>query len=272
MELYHNNDVLPKNLWFNSDDIINLEFIWPYKNNKYYTLMMYDIDTPSLYIHLLVINIPKNDIENGTIILNYIKPNPPSDTHRYIIDIFEQSGLIAAPKIDTRDRFPLLNFIEKNNLYLIDEKMIVSSSNEFYLANNNNNLSRNNLINNSIVDDPPNHYNINKKHTNIIKQNSDLNDRNQKYCSCVIKVAEKNTEVCNLEENWGKTISGKMCYSPYAVCAKSVGTTSRQCDMNYDYKTMTKEQLISFLNLKKIKVNRSLTKDQLLEIIKNKKL
>lgn len=93
----------------------------------------------------------------------------------------------------------------------------------------------------------------------------------KKYCSCIVKVAEKNTEICNLEENWGKTISGKICYSPYAVCAKSIGTTSRECGLNYDYGAMTKEQLISFLNLKKIKVDRKLDKDQLLEIIQNKK-
>ena len=31
----------------------------------------------------------------------------------------------------------------------------------------------------------------------------------------------------------------KMCYSPYAVCAKSTGTTNRNCGMNYDYDSMT---------------------------------
>jgi len=53
------------------------------------------------------------------------------------------------------------------------------------------------------------------------------------------------------------------------LCAKSVGTTSRECCLNYNYNNMTKEQLISFLNLKNTKVDKSLTKSQLLEIIRN---
>jgi len=111
---------------------------------------------------------------------------------------------------------------------------------------------------------------LHHKH-NILKQNSDLDERNQKYCSCVIKVAEKNTEKCNLEHDWGTVSGGKSCYSPYAVCAKSVGTTNRNCGSNYDYNSMTKEQLRAFLNINKIEVSKSLTRDQLLEMIYDKK-
>jgi protein FLOWERING LOCUS T len=280
MELYHNNKTLPKNQWFDSDDIINLQIIWNHKNNIYYTLMIYDIDSPSLYVHLLVTNIPRNDIEYGNIILNYEKPNPPSGNHRYIIAVFEQKGLINDSKYNTRSRFPLLNFIKQNNLHLVDEKIIIVDHlhNDFDLADRDS-LVSDNIINSKNDDPPIDKYNRSKNEdpptnhrskNNIMKQNSEFNERDEKYCSCVVKVAEKNTEICNLEENWGKTISGKTCYSPYAVCAKSVGTTSRTCD--YDYEAMTKEQLISFLNLKKIKVDRKLNKNQLLEIIQNKKL
>lgn len=278
MELYHNNDILQKNLWIDVNEIINLEIIWNYENNKYYTLIIYDIDTVSLYIHLLVTNIPQNDIEYGTIISNFKKPNPPFNTHRYIIAVFEQSGLIADSKFNTRDRFSLSDFIKKNNLHLLYEKMIISSTNEFYLADSDD-LKSNGLIvdslnkkynnsKNSLIADPSKSNHLN----NIVIQKSNLNDKDQKYCSCVIRVAEKNTNICNLEENWGKTIAGKTCYSPYAVCAKNIGTTSRECGLNYNYEAMTKEQLITFLNLKKVKVNKSLHKNQLLEIIRNKKI
>jgi len=253
MELYHNNEILQKNVWIDSNEIINLEFIWNYKNNIYYTLIIYDIDTPSTFVHLLVTNIPKNDIEYGTIILDYMKLNPPSNTHRYIITVFEQTGLITDLKFNKRDKFSLLNFIQKNNLHLIDEKMFVSSRNEFYL-------------------DPPNNYLPNHSKNSIIKQNSDLNDKDKKYCSCVIDVAEKNTNRCNLGKDWGNMSGGKMCYSPYAVCAKSVGTTNKKCGLNYDYDAMTKEQLVSFLNLNHINADTSLSKDELLKMIQNKKL
>ena len=260
MELYHNNKVLPKKLSIDSSDIDNLQFTWNYENNVYYTLIIYDIDTPSFFVHLLVTNIPRNDIEYGTIIRNYIKPNPPlgSNNHRYIIAVFEQSGIIFGKKFNeiskfrTERKFPLLDFIEENNLNLLDKKMIIVNS-----STDNNNLSNSKY---------------NKSKNNIIRQDSDLDNRSQKYCSCIIRVAEKNTEGCNSERNWGNVTDGKMCYSPYAVCAKNIKTTSRECGVNYDYETMTKEQLISFLNLKNIKVNKSLNKNQLLDIILDKEL
>lgn len=252
MELYYNNEVLQKNIWINSNEISNLEITWDYKNNKYYTLIIYDLDTPSIFIHLLVTNIPRNEIEYGTVILNYMKPNPPSNTHRYIIAVFEQAGLITESEFGMRDRFPLRNFLLTNNLRPLDEKMIISSRNEFYLVDRN---AKNN--------NPKN---------NIIQEDSDLNERSQKYCSCVIDVASKNIKRCNLERNWGNVSGEKTCYSPYAVCAKSVGTTNRECGLNYNYNIMTKEQLITFLNLNRIDADISLNKDQLMKLIQSKKL
>ncbi len=95
MELHHNNKILPKNFWMNVPEINNIEFTWEYKNDIYYTLIIYDIDTSYTFVHLLIANIPKNDIEYGTIILDYMKPNPPSGTHRYTITVFEQTKLIT---------------------------------------------------------------------------------------------------------------------------------------------------------------------------------
>ena len=56
---------------------------------------------------------------------------------------------------------------------------------------------------------------------------------------------------------------------PYAVCAKTTGTSNRNCGINYSYDSMTKEQLASFLNLNNIKVNRSMDRAELLRIAKN---
>jgi len=148
-------------------------------------------------------------------------------------------------KFGVRSRFPLLDFIKQNNLKLVDVNNV----------NNSNNLR-------------DEHSNDN----NVIMQDSDLNDKSKKYCSCVVKVAERNSERCNLDKNWGNMTDEKMCYSPYAVCAKSTGTTNRTCGMNYDYDSMTKEQLVTFLNLNGIKTNRLMDRAELLRIAKNKKL
>jgi hypothetical protein len=252
MELYHNNKLVRSDSYFAPADVANIEIEWNHQNDIYYTLIIYDIDTPFTYVHLLVTNIPRNDIEYGTIVLNYVQPNPPSGNHRYVIAIYEQRGLMIDSKFGARSRFPLLDFIKQNNLKLVDEKIITS-------GNSNNNLK----------DDPPKYH---SNSNSVIRQDSDLNGRSEKYCSCVVKVAEKNTERCNLEKDWGNMSDGKMCYSPYAVCAKSTGTTNRNCGMNYDYDSMTKEQLSSFLNLNGIKTNRSMDRAELLRISKNKKL
>lgn len=136
--------------------------------------MIYDIDSPSLYVHLLVINIQRNDIEYGTIILNYERPNPPSGNHRYIIAVFEQKRMISdLSKFNTRSKFPLLNFIKQNNLHLIDEKIIIvdHSHNDFHLTDRNSLVSDNDSNNDDPPknDDPPmNHYSRSKN--NVIKQ------------------------------------------------------------------------------------------------------
>ena len=53
------------------------------------------------------------------------------------------------------------------------------------------------------------------------KPDSTLSDRERKYCSCILKVGSKGT-----------------AYNKYAVCAKSTGTTSRNCRANYDLENM----------------------------------
>ena len=55
-----------------------------------------------------------------------------------------------------------------------------------------------------------------------------LTDENRKYCRCVYHVAAQQTGQCLEQRNWGKTINGKKCYNPYAICTKS---THRQGQM-----------------------------------------
>nr|QBK92534.1 MAG: HeH/LEM domain protein [Pithovirus LCPAC401] len=60
-----------------------------------------------------------------------------------------------------------------------------------------------------------------------------LTEGNRKYCRCLLKVAIKQSDECLRTKAWG---SGK-CYSPYAVCTKSVGHQSHKC--YYDYSLLS---------------------------------
>ena len=62
--------------------------------SKYSSLIMYDPDSVKrIFIHWLIINIPKNsnNISSGTSIKNYYKPSPPAKTgkHRYIFELYQ---------------------------------------------------------------------------------------------------------------------------------------------------------------------------------------
>ena len=60
---------------------------------QFSSLIMYDPDSvKGIFIHWLVVNIPKNstNISGGTVIKNYYKPSPPPKTgkHRYIFELY----------------------------------------------------------------------------------------------------------------------------------------------------------------------------------------
>ena len=96
----------------------------------------------------------------------------------------------------------------------------------------------------------------------FFKRGSDLTEKEEKYCRCVLKVGEKQPESCNLSEK-GR---GK-CYNPYAVCAKSVGTTSRRCGENYNFEELSDEQIKAYARLSKISIPRPYNRQEMLNRI-----
>ena len=67
--------------------------------SQYSSLIMYDPDSvKGIFIHWLIINIPKNSnvISSGTYIKNYYKPSPPPKTgkHRYIFELYRHDAPI----------------------------------------------------------------------------------------------------------------------------------------------------------------------------------
>jgi phosphatidylethanolamine-binding protein (PEBP) family uncharacterized protein len=65
-------------------------------SKKLYSLIMYDPDAvKGTFVHLVKVNITSNDIKTGNIIIPYKGPAPPPGTgiHRYIFELYEQSGV-----------------------------------------------------------------------------------------------------------------------------------------------------------------------------------
>jgi len=261
MQLYVNDLPLSSDIKYSKSDLDSLQISWIPTFGMQYTLMMYDIDAPnpesainSPYIHLLVNNITGADVGSGTEIYSYIPPTPHIGIHRYVIALFQQSGTIGAHRMNNRIRFPLDNYIQQNNLSILDDKVIVldSSTNQFYLTSDEHQVTFN-------FDHP------------LIIGNTKLSNQEQKYCSCVIDVAVKQPGACNLEKAWFEQRDNHECYNPYAVCAKSTGTSTRQCGKNYNFEQMNEIQLAAFANLNSISIATPLNKQAILNDIYTKK-
>lgn len=261
MKLHLNNKPLRVNAWHPDNQIADLQFTWPSVPGLSYTFMIYDIDAPrpnaassSPYMHLLITNIPGNNISQGQYLFDYMPPKPPrsSENHRYVIALFSQNKSISGVNLTRRSRFPLDSFITQNGLKLVDDDIIEVDPNtdKFHLTNK------------FDVSFNPEHH--------LIKGNSSLNPGEENFCSCVIKVAGKEPGQCSFEKAWFEERDGRTCYNPYAVCANSTGHSSRRCNENYNYDAFTDDQLTAFANLNQITYATPLDKSALLRTIKSK--
>lgn len=85
-----------------------------------------------------------------------------------------------------------------------------------------------------------------------MRYDSPLNERQEKYCRCLYKVAQQQSSDCLRKQKWGRSDSGgKQCYNPYAICTKS---TKRKgyipCFPFYDLDKMPDKTLKSLMQLK----------------------
>lgn len=225
MFLYSNNILIPDNKWLSGSDLLDLQVYLNYDTDSKLTVLMYDLDTPQPFIHLLVSNISNNDITTGDVLIKYRPPNPPGVPHRYIVGIFAQYDMILIRNFNSID-----DFITNNNLQLIDSKGILfDPANDIYHTFD---LSE-----------------YNESHP-LINSDTTLSDQQQKFCSCLVEVASNQPDKCNKEKAWFQERDGRKCYNPAAVCASSVGTTSRNCYENYNYIQFTPNQLQQTMNLK----------------------
>jgi phosphatidylethanolamine-binding protein (PEBP) family uncharacterized protein len=73
--------------------------------NNLYTLILYDPDAVGgTHIHWVKVNITNNDINTGNIIIPYKGPAPPpkSGKHRYIFNLYKQTGECKINPINER--------------------------------------------------------------------------------------------------------------------------------------------------------------------------
>jgi phosphatidylethanolamine-binding protein (PEBP) family uncharacterized protein len=244
MKLYIRNNLVSSNALYPGGDISSLQINWDAMPGVYYTIIMYDVDSPypsqpstAPYIHLLVTNIPGNDISKGQQLFGYMPPSPPSDSqpHRYVIGLYSQRMLIPTINLSNRAMFPLNQFISQYGLHFMESETIVYDpiQTTFYV----------------VAQEPTITYN--PAHP-LIRGDTTLTESEQNFCSCVVDVAEKQPGACNLEKAWFEYRDLRMCYNPFATCAKSTGTSSRKCYENYNYQEFSDLQLTALANLSQI--------------------
>ena len=222
----------------------NIYIEWNGDSNKLYTVLMVDLDYPypspgnniSPYLHLLISNIKGSDIVSGNSFIEYLPPNPPKDSkpHTYFIGLYLQSNRLRNRQYKNRKNFDIDKFITTNNLFLLESNYFQSG---YYVP----------TAVSSKLSFNTNSFNTNKN--DMFISNSELPENKKKFCRCVLKVANKQRGLCNTDRAWFETRNGQQCYNPYSICAKSVGTTSRECGKNYNFSTFSDEYLITYSEL-----------------------
>ena len=85
-----------------------------------------------------------------------------------------------------------------------------------------------------------------------------LNEKQKKYCRCLLHVTDNNPKWCNKTKAWKKTRYGKRCYNPYAVCADKIKTTTGRlpCYYNFKNKSIPDNEIISYAQLNHKEINK----------------
>ena len=251
MELYLNGYVLEPYERHPRITFNNLMTNWKSNNRTLHTLAICDTSALSApYMHFLQINIQGADQNTGDVLLDLELPNPPhNEEHEYFVDLYKQHAYIRPRKYEYRDNWNINGFKHRHHLELLARVIIHSTSDHFYLVGY--------------------EENINPTFP-LLRNDTMLSDDEKKFCECVIHVGEKQPGQCNLERAWFEQRPGgdgrqHECYNPFAVCANSIGTTSRRCFENYDFNEFTDRQLMTIANLKPITVAYPFDRDMLID-------
>lgn len=218
--------------------------------DKLYTLVIFDNDAPypgrntaSPYVHLFVYNIRNGDVVNGDYLLDYVPPNPPVDSppHVYQVQLWSQPSKLNYIKGNGRSNFPLNEMLKQSSFvdrfdFTVGDFGTIPLSTEAPVAPTPSSFSGSLFGSPRYVPPPASPSIVGNRH-DFFRSDSTLTEQQKKYCSCQLKVTDKGT-----------------AYNPYAVCAKSVGTTTRDCTNNYDFNKMPDNLLRAYLRLHKLPV------------------
>ena len=196
-----------------------------------------------MHVYHLLVNLTRDG--SGDVIFSEEKTKGKKKTETFI-----QEKKIRAVARKRRDNFDLENFIKKNNLSTGAKSPAKSPAK-------------------SLAKSPAKSPARGDKRVSKFSEESELPERQMKYCSCVIDVAAKQNLSCLKKKDWGE---GKSCYNPYSVCARSTGTSSRECGKNYQLENFNDEQLKAFGALMGVKIPSPYTKSAMLKSIKEKKI
>lgn len=227
----------------NSDKKNEIDIDFSSEKGQLYTAVLVDLDAPypekstnSPYLHLLAVNIPGDNIEDGDIIMPYQTPQPPKDSlpHSYVLNVYKQQYRFQPFSLQDRNQFALMSFEQTNGLDLVEQGQFTVGSN---IPTNTSNKNMANL--NAYAPRDPKYF----------KDNTSLSDQQQKWCRCTLHVAADQTQHCLENKGWFKQYEGKECYNPYAICSKSVGTSVRTCSENYNFSGIPDEELKAYAYL-----------------------
>ena len=213
-------------------------------SSQLYTLVIYDLSAPharnpmnSPLIHFLEVNIPGSNIDQGDVILEYMPPSPgpKSGNHIYVVDLFRQNGKITPEISNERESFPLLPFTKTYNL--------THQSRLIFRVN----------------PDPAQRETVTSMDGQASPRSDwtqNLNEHDEKYCDCVIKVTGREPTSCIQEKAWFQQKEGHTCANPYSVCHSSVhGESGRpECGKHYLFENIPDQELVGYAILNGIPI------------------
>jgi hypothetical protein len=92
-----------------------------------------------------------------------------------------------------------------------------------------------------------------KKRQSYFKRGNKLSKPHQKYCRCVLHVADQQSSECLRNKKWGENVNGKRCYNPYSVCTMSTKRTKTpDCTGNLNLNAIPKNELRALLDIKNV--------------------
>lgn len=144
MEVKFGSIVIEPNELISHDLAQNILMLHTYNLSGLSTILIYDSDAPypeeptkSPLIHYLRMNIENNKLDTGDILMSYIPPNPPTDSHphKYTINIYKQNKYIQPFVIPHRQNFDVKSFQQHFKLSLVNSFTFKVYPDNYFIPN-----------------------------------------------------------------------------------------------------------------------------------------